>query len=58
MKCAVAGAWLRGVVEDCAPTLEDVSKESAMKWRHLLREVTDDKALKKQSAKPFKSRPL
>ena len=48
---AVAGAWLHDVVEDCAPTLEDVSKEFGDEVAALVAEVTDDKALEKAERK-------
>ena len=54
---AVAGAWLHDVVEDCAPTLDDVIAEFGDEVAALVAEVTDDKALEKQSAKLVKSRP-
>ena len=48
---AVAGAWLHDVVEDCAPTLEDVSEEFGDEVAALVAEVTDDKALEKAKRK-------
>lgn len=48
---AVAGAWLHDVVEDCAPTLEDVSKEFGDEVAALVAEVTDDKTLEKAERK-------
>ena len=48
---AVAGAWLHDVVEDCAPTLDDVTAEFGVEVAALVAEVTDDKALEKAERK-------
>ena len=48
---AVAGAWLHDVVEDCAPTLDDVIAEFGDEVAALVAEVTDDKALEKAERK-------
>ena len=48
---AIAGAWLHDVVEDCAPTLDDVITEFGDEVAALVAEVTDDKALEKAERK-------
>ena len=44
---AIAGAWLHDVVEDCEPTIDDISERFGGAVAKVVREVTDNKDLEK-----------
>lgn len=48
---AVAAAWLHDVVEDCAPSIEDIKSQFGANVASIVAEVTDDKSLPKTERK-------
>jgi (p)ppGpp synthase/HD superfamily hydrolase len=50
---AIAAAWLHDVVEDCDPTIDDISERFGTAVAEVVLEVTDNKDLPKSARKRF-----